>query len=411
MHLGDHGQKRVQNVLSDMFVRHRVAGSFLFDGPAGVGKEALAVELGRLLNCEREGSCDPRGLFRDPPTNEKTDACSSCRRFLNLQHPDLHLIFPVPTGFWEKAGRPDAKLPNDWSQREPGSVIEVLRGKAIDPYHKPMFERPVGIHADVLREVVLPAVHRRPVEARMKVVILSDADRMAFGIGNLLLKTLEEPPADCLLVVTSSVPERLLPTIRSRCQRLTFAPLGSTWMEPRLQLLYDADAQQARLAASLSQGSMLLASRHLSGVFDEVRERAFEILRAAAGCEALDLLALANTTARGYAKQRPMFPLLLQMVVLIARDTLLLVEGAVGADDSGASAQDAHLHLVNTDRRAELRKLAQGYSSEGLRNLVRQAEQAEREIAGYAHAELTLGSLFLGMARESDQGRALAGRD
>ena len=114
MHLGDHGQPRVQNVLKDMFLRHRVGGSFLFDGPAGVGKEALAVELGRLLNCESEGSCEPRGLFREPPTDFADEACSSCRRFVQLQHPDLHLVFPVPTGFWEKAGRPDAKLDKDF---------------------------------------------------------------------------------------------------------------------------------------------------------------------------------------------------------------------------------------------------------------------------------------------------------
>jgi len=406
MHLGDHGQPRVQNVLRDMFMRHRLGGSFLFDGPTGVGKEALAVELGRVINCERDGSCEPRGLFREPPVDDNGSPCSSCRRFRSLQHPDLHLIFPVPTGFWEKTGRPDTKLPNDWAQREPTSIVDVLRGKALDPYFKPMFERPVGIHADVLREVVLPAVQRRPVEARTKVVILADADRMAFGIGNVLLKTLEEPPPDCLLVVTSSVPERLLPTIRSRCQRLTFAPLNSRWMQPRLQLLYGADVPRARLAASLSQGSMLLANRFLNGVFDEVRERAFEILQAAAGCEVLDLLGLANSAARGYAKQRPMFPLLLQMIVLIARDTLLLVEGAITTGD------DEHgVELVNSDRRAELNRLAAGYGFAGLTQVIRQAEQAEREIAGYAHSELTLASLFVGMARESDQARALAGRD
>lgn len=410
MHLGDHGQPRVEHVLTDMFMRHRLAGSFLFDGPAGVGKEALAVELGRLLNCEREGSCEPRGLYRAPPTNATSAACSSCRRFLNLQHPDLHLVFPVPIGFWEKTGKSDAKLEGDWAQREPRSIIEVLRGKAHDPYWKPMFERPVGIHADVLRELVLPAVQRRPVEARTKVVILSDADQTAFGIGNVLLKTLEEPPPDCLLVLTSSSPERLLPTIRSRCQRLTFAPLANRWMQPRLQLLHSADAPQARLAASLSQGSMLLAGRFLSGVLTPVRERAFEVLRAATACDVLELLGLASATARGYAKQRPMFPLLLQMIVLVARDCLLLVEGAADfADENDAPGKET-LQLVHADRAEELRGLAQTYSSEGLRRIIRQVEQAEREIAGYAHSELTLGSLFIGMARESERARALAGR-
>ncbi|UCE02037.1 MAG: hypothetical protein JSW67_12350 [Candidatus Latescibacterota bacterium] len=397
MHLGDLGQPRVQGILRDMFARHRVSGSFLFDGPDGVGKSALAVELGRLLNCEREGSCQPRGLFHDPPRKQEEDACSSCRRFRSLQHPDLHLVFPVPSGFREAASGAEPKLDADFRQREPRTIVEVLRGKAVDPYHKPMFERPVGIQAEVLREVVLPVVHRRPVEARTKVVILAEADQMAFGIGNLLLKTLEEPPADCLLVVTSSVPERLLPTIRSRCQRLTFAPLPVEWMVPRLEILHGVSTTDARLAASLAQGSMLTAGRHLSGVFDEVRERAFAIMQSAAECDVFELLQLATTTARGWSKQRQLLPLLLQLLVLIARDTLLVVEG-VGADETT---------LVHQDRIGELQQLAQAFGPDGLRRIIHAAEQSERQIAGYVHTELTLSTLFLSMTRESDRARAM----
>jgi DNA polymerase-3 subunit delta' len=401
MQLGSLGQPRVQAILRDMFARHRVSGSFLFDGPAGVGKSALAIELGRLLNCGREGSCEPRGLFLDPPQVEDGDACSSCRRFRALQHPDLHVVFPVPSGFRDAASDQDTKLATDFRQREPRSMVEVLRGKAADPYHKPMFERPVGIQADVLRDVVLPVVQRKPVEARTKVVVLSDADQMAFGIGNLLLKTLEEPPADCLLVLTSSVPERLLPTMRSRCQRLTFAPLAVEWMVPRLEILHGVAATDARLAASLAQGSMLAAGRHLGGVFDEVRDRAFAIMRAAADCDVFELLQLATTTARGWSKQRQLFPLLLQLIALAARDTLMLVEG-VGEQD---------VALVNQDRATELRGLARAFGSEGLRRIIPAAEQAERQIAGYVHTELTLSSLFLGLTRESDRARAMLARE
>ncbi|MFQ5599874.1 MAG: ATP-binding protein [Candidatus Krumholzibacteriia bacterium] len=398
MQFGDFGQPRLEKLLRDLLLRHRLAGSFLFDGPSGVGKEALAVELGRLLNCERHASCAPRGLFRAPPVVADGDACSSCRRFRSLQHPDLHLVFPVPSRFRENEAKPDIQPREDFRERRPDSVREVLAGKAIDPWHKPMFDRPVGIHADVLRDVILPAVQRRPVEASMKVIILSDADQMAFGIGNLLLKTLEEPPADCLLVVTSAVPDRLLPTIRSRCQRLTFTPLAADWMVPRLELLHHAEPTEARIAASMSQGSMLGAGRFLGGALKGVRERAFEIMRAAADCEVLDLLQLAASTTQEYSGRRQLLPVLLHMVALVARDTLMLVEGASVA-------------LVNEDRRRELQQLARAFGSEGLRTVICQAEEAERQLAGYAHAELTLGSLFIGLARESDKARALAGRD
>jgi DNA polymerase-3 subunit delta' len=404
MLLGDYGQPRLQKILNDMLGRGRVDGSFLFDGPVGVGKEALGVELGRLLNCENGGSCPPRGLFKPTPVATDEEVCSSCRRFRNLQHPDLHLIFPVPSKFWENEADASAKLRDEFRDREPASVLDILRGRAIDPYYKPAFGRPLGIQAEVLRDTVMPAVQRRPVVARFKVIVISDAEQMAFGIGNLLLKTLEEPPPDCLLILTSAVPNRLLPTIRSRCQRLTFAPLPSEWMVPRLELLYGVGRTKARLAATLSRGSMLMAGRFLSGVFEDVRDRAFEIMRAAAGCEVLDLLDLAKSATKEYtrddSKRRALLPLLLQLVALIARDMLFVVEEA-----------GAELELVNNDRKHDLQELARSFSSQGLRRVIRQAEEAERQIARYAHTELTLNTLFLGLARESDKARAMAGRD
>lgn len=420
MRFGDFGQPRIQEILKDVLSQHRLAGSFLFDGPAGVGKEALAVESGRLLNCERDGGCEPRGLFRSPPVDDDGKACSSCRRFFALQHPDLHLIFPVPKSLREAAPKPEPKLSGDWRQKEFSSISEILLAKSRDPYFKPLFDKPAGIQANVIREEVLPAVQRKPVEARTKVVIVSDAEQMAFGIGNLLLKTLEEPPADCLLVLTSSVPERLLPTIRSRCQRFRFAPLQASWMAPRLQLLHEIGATEARQAAFLSQGSMLAAGRYVTGVLKEVRQRALAVLVAGAKCDALELMQLAHSTAKGYASQRQLFALLLQLMVSMARDALLLGEGAVGATarpggrsskSTGASATvDAGPQLVHEDHLTELRRLSQSYDALALRRIVLLAQQAERQIAGYAHAEMTLGTFFLALARESSAGRAMTAR-
>lgn len=417
MQLGEFGQPRAQRLCEDLFVKHKLAGSFLFEGPAGVGKEACAVELGRLLNCERDGGCEPRGLFRPRPVADDGPACSSCRRFRSLQHPDLHLLFPVPTGFWEAQPKPDFELPEAWREREFTAVTEVLQAKARDPYFKPFFERPVGIQAETLRDVVLPAVQRRPTEARMKVVILSDAEQMAFGIGNLLLKTLEEPPPDCLLVLTSSVPRRLLPTLRSRCQRLVFTPLQPDWMVPRLELLHATSSAEARTAAFLSQGSMLAAGRYLTGMLQEVRERALAILRAAAKCDAFELLQLAHGTTKAVSGQRQKLPLLLQILASLARDALLLAEDAAGepgpapAAARGRTARaQAPARLVHQDRVEDLRALSRGFDSPGLRRIVGETQRAERQIAGYAHGELTLAALFLGLARESTAARALAAR-
>jgi DNA polymerase III subunit delta' len=388
MRFGDFGQPRVQALLRDMLAKHRVGGSFLFVGPAGVGKEAVAVELGRLLNCTQPGGCEPRGLFAAPPRPADSEACPSCRRFRALQHPDLHVVFPAPIDFWENAPpASDAPLPDDFRQRPPGSVAAVLQGKARDPYYKPMFERPAGIQAELLRDVVLPAVQRRPVEARTKVVLVADADQMAFGIGNLLLKTLEEPPAGCLLVLTSSVPERLLPTIRSRCQVLVFAPLDVEWMAPRLMILHGSNAAEARVAAALGQGSMLVAGRHLDGVLEEIQERAVAVLRAAAAGDALQLVDLAKGTAAEYSGHRQKLPILLHLLALLERDLLLWSTAEAGQRGPGAGPPLAHAALAG--------ELAPAFDAAALGAGIRAAQQAERAIAGYVHTELVLTTLFL----------------
>jgi len=201
-----------------------------------------------------------------------------------------------------------------------------------------------------------------------------------------------------------------------------------------LQLLYptqDADSErrsaEVRTAAFLSQGSMLAAGRYLTGALREVRDRAFAILLAAADSDGLELLQLANTTARGYAAHRHLFPVLLQLLASVARDAMLVAEGAAAlppgpahatsaknlrptTSKSGPTATTAQPLLVHGDRGADLQQLAQAFDAPALRHIVRQAQRAERQIAGYAHAELTLGSFFLGLARARTAARTPAAR-
>jgi hypothetical protein len=190
-------------------------------------------------------------------------------------------------------------------------------------------------------------------------------------------------------------------------------------MTPRLEILHGIGAAEARQVAFLSQGSMLAAGRYVTGVLRDVRDRAVEVLLAGAKCDALELLQLARATAKGYASQRQLFALLLQIMVSMARDTLLVGEGAVAAAGSRsasrtgkapAAAAVAGPQLVHEDRMGDLRKLSQSYDALALRRIMQLAQRAERQIAGYAHAEMTLGTFFLALARESTAGRAMAAR-
>ncbi len=425
MWIGDFGQPRIETQLDEMLTRGRVGGSFLFDGPPGVGKEALAVEIGRVLNCERavDGGtpCPARAPFTRldaaPPRAAKAkaaagpaakraatldvpmgaDRCGSCHKFDLLQHPDLLLVFPVPTDTWDEAV-PQSR----GDQKQYNTLGEILRQKAANPYYrKDDFDRPSNIEAEVLRDKVLPMAYSRPVEGRIKTIIISDAEQMARGIGNVLLKTLEEPPANCLLVLTTTVPQRLLPTILSRCQRLRFSPLAPEWMQPRLQALHDVLPDKARLAAAVSQGSMLAAQRFLDGGLQELRDSAIEILQWAAADRELELLERAQSMAQEHGKKRHAVPLLLQLMLVAGRDAL--VAGA-GGTKAGRPAPAAA--LINSDRAADIAEIARAFTPEALRQVLRDAGTAERQIAHNAAVEHTLAAFFLDVAQAARQNAA-----
>lgn len=126
---------------------------------------------------------------------------------------------------------------------------------------------------DDVRERILPEAARSPVEGDRKVLILFEAERLRGNQNepaNALLKTLEEPPARTVVMLVTSVADDLLPTIRSRCQRIDFEPVGDG--ELRDALVHEGvDARVAATAAALS-GGQLARARALAGPLHRVRD-------------------------------------------------------------------------------------------------------------------------------------------
>jgi DNA polymerase-3 subunit delta' len=150
------GQREARARLSDAVRSGRVAHAYLFSGPRGVGKTALALEFAALLLCEREGA-------------EPCGECVNCRASLALRHPDLHLIYPLPS---KKAGSTED------DEREFAAVITAQNAAlAKDPY---TFLRPAKAK-DVRISLVRGLIHHasmKPYQARRKVLIVLQADAM-----------------------------------------------------------------------------------------------------------------------------------------------------------------------------------------------------------------------------------------
>jgi len=203
------GLEKPTAILSALLKSGRLPHALLFTGPAGGGKNSLARALAAALNCAG-------------PDPGPCGACLSCRKIAKDLHPDL--ITLSPDG--EDGG---AKKDASRSKRQI-SIAEIRE----------------------LRRVMA----LRPFEGRVKVFILREADRLGREAASALLKTLEEPPPDSALFLTSAAEDQVLPTIRSRCLTLRLNPLPLETILQTLAGQRGLTGPAARLLAALSGGAL-----------------------------------------------------------------------------------------------------------------------------------------------------------
>ncbi|MFQ5511229.1 MAG: ATP-binding protein [Candidatus Krumholzibacteriia bacterium] len=251
----------------------------LFTGPEGVGKERLAIDFARRLCCASEPACRPEGT-----------PCDSCRAALALSHPGIHLVYPTPTqGTGEKEG-----------DDEP-DIGKVLEEKRRDIFSTHVFKKKASIRVARARAVIKRA-HSKPFNSPYNVFIIVDAHLMREEAQNALLKLVEEPPAHCALILVTHTPDAILHTIRSRCQRVRFAPLRPEVLEALL-VTHDGTAPgTAARAAGLAQGSYKRARRVVNEDSDDERRNAYEILERIPGASESWLIGSALTVARGASR-------------------------------------------------------------------------------------------------------------
>ena len=191
-----YGHELLRQRLSESVRAGTLPSSLLLQGPRGVGKQRVALWLAEQLLCTEE----------DAPCGK----CKACRYVRELTHPDLHWVFPRPR---LKDGDPDLE-----QVREDYGEATAERAANSGLYAAPSGTE--GIYVASVRSLVQRAV-MSPAMGRRKVFIVGDAERMVPQEGadmaaNAFLKLLEEPPADTTIILTSSEPGALLPTIRSR---------------------------------------------------------------------------------------------------------------------------------------------------------------------------------------------------
>jgi DNA polymerase-3 subunit delta' len=219
------GHRRLNDLLTHAIGRGALPPSLLFDGVEGVGKRLTAIAVAQALNCPSPSGGDSCGV------------CSSCRKIVRGAHPDVVVVEPEDSG---------------------------------------------AIKIETVREEVIQKSAYRPFEGRWRVFVIDEADALVANAQDALLKTLEEPPPASILILVTSRPDALLPTVRSRCHRLRFGRLSEAEVTAVLRERHGFSEREARAAAVIADGSVSRALSAQQGELAESREAAAHLLRAVA---------------------------------------------------------------------------------------------------------------------------------
>ncbi|ABL64643.1 DNA polymerase III subunit [Chlorobium phaeobacteroides] len=260
------GHKQQIKVLQKALETGRLAHAYLFTGPEACGKESVAFELARILNCRTAD-----------PVSGSCETCKECISLNAFMHPNVEYIFPVESALLD---------PGDTAKKENKRFTEakerydlLLEEKKQNPFFSPAMERSMGI----LTEQVIALQHKAsfmPSQGTRKIFILSQAEKLHPSAANKLLKLLEEPPAHILFILVSSRPEAVLPTIRSRCQVIRFSRVSSRelrlWLHENRPEITDP---LLSFIVSFSRGNLRLAWEFINNIGSDTAETATIILR------------------------------------------------------------------------------------------------------------------------------------
>lgn len=274
------GHDRQKEILSRALANGRVAHAYLFTGPDGIGKRLMAMALARAIVCEEQRGCGN---------------CLACRKIDHQNHPDLHIL------------EPDGK----------SIKIEQIRS----------FQKELNL---------------KPLEAPRKICMIEQADAMTVGAANALLKTLEEPRGDTLLVLLSAQPNLLLETIRSRCQPLPFSRHPNSRIQAELEKQLGIASEESHVLAALSEGSFKKAFGKDRELYLDERRNLLKTLTGLSSGSILPTLDFAEQLA----SDKTILPDILEIFQAFYRDVLMTLQGR---DDD---------ELVNLDLKEKIHRVS-----------------------------------------------------
>ena len=305
-----------------LLTTHSLPRACLFSGPEGVGKKTLALLLAARANCTASAREDRCG------------ECGSCKRAAQGHHPDIWLFQPERN----------------------------------------------AIRIDVMRKMSREA-RFRPFEGRLRFFIVDEAEKLTEEAANSILKTLEEAPPTCRIILVSAHPRRILITIRSRCQIFSFRPLTVKQIH---QCLVRESQEDAQIRASLCRGNLSVALSMEVGSAQEDRDHLLDLLSLWLENQSFESVfkVAEKEPFRSQLKLRDKTRHYLDLLEVLIQDLYCL---RVGTRD----------RLVNRDRLDRLESLSEGIDLDWMARFLYHIGRARWEIDHYANPLICFETLWL----------------
>ena len=289
-----------KKILAGAAAENIVSHAYLFSGLDGIGKKLIAFEFAKLLNCQKADSAN---------LDIESCDCSSCNKVNKGIHPD---------------------------------VIYV------------QYEGVKSIKVEQVREEIEERLFLKSFEGKFKVVIVDEAERLSRGAQNAFLKTLEEPPPDSVIILITSNPDSLLPTIKSRCQMIRFNPLPDELIFDELEKVENLTSEEALICSKLSKGSLGKALK-LDSEMLEWRRELIQYLMLIKPNSALRVIGLAESMPLSTsAEDMEKLNLAFEFISLWLRDLILL---KTGADRKGITNVDLIDQTAEYAEKCEMDKI------------------------------------------------------
>lgn len=339
------GQNKIRDRLGRILKSGRIGHAYLFTGPPGIGKKAMALTFAEALN-----GIDHLTDLHDHAVSKKSSWYT---------HPDIRLFLPIPSN----VSIEELKVRTEMLAKDPYEIVDFgLRPTITDGNDSK--NRKAFYSIGYFNEQIRPAAFLKPNEGQRNIIIISNIEKMEKPAANAFLKLLEEPSEKLMFLLTTDKVNALLPTILSRCQIISLSPLSFDEVYQGLMEKDGLNEKDARYLARISGGNYAKTRFYDMETLKSTREEILTYLRSAYTQDAVKITKLSqkwNSDLNLEAQQS-----LLNMLEVFLRD--LIIYRATGNSTN----------ITNIDQIEVIKKFNQSLSKAKLESMVDQINDVRR---------------------------------